>query len=265
MNPELYIVSNFANITQIGHKPQVSTSYARIRTIVNQQEPTRTNKNQKQLGGGGEFYHFCNQNKKRMDKKSPEVVELRHRIELAIHRKLKTPSDFDYLTRKVWEEMHETISISTLKRLWGYVDGASKTRNSTLNLLSRYIGYQDWDDFLLSLENENDIPSEKILTPHIETRHLKEGDMIEVAWQPNRHCHFRYLGNRTFFVEKSSNSKLKVGNTFMCSLFVYEEPLYMENLTQEGHPPIAFVVGNKSGLTLLKLTKSTEDESSNQE
>ena len=51
----------------------------------------------------------------------------------------------------------------------------------------------------------------------------------------------------------------------MCSLFVYEEPLYMENLTQEGHPPIAFVVGNKSGLTLLKLTKSTEDESSNQE
>lgn len=161
--------------------------------------------------------------------------------------------------------MHETISISTLKRLWGYVDGASKTRNSTLNLLSRFIGYQDWDDFLLSLENENDIPSEKILTQHIETQHLKEGDMIEVAWQPNRHCHFRYLGNRTFFVEKSSNSKLKVGNTFMCSLFVYEEPLYMENLTQEGHPPIAFVVGNKSGLTLLKLTKSTEDESSNQE
>lgn len=35
-----------------------------------------------------------------MDKKSPEVVELRHRIELAINRKLKTPSDFDYLTRK---------------------------------------------------------------------------------------------------------------------------------------------------------------------
>lgn len=200
-----------------------------------------------------------------MDKKSPEIIELRHRIELSIHRKLKTPSDFEFLVQKVWEEMHETISTSTLKRLWGYVEGASKTRNSTLNLLSRFIGYDDWDDFLNELDCENDIPSEKILTQHIETQHLKEGDTIEVAWLPNRHCLFRYIGNRTFIVEKSSNSKLKVGNTFMCSLFVYEEPLYIENLIQEGHPPIAFVLGNKTGLTLLKLIKGAEENPSDLE
>lgn len=200
-----------------------------------------------------------------MDKKSPEIIELRHRIELTINRKIKTPSDFDYLVQKVWETMHETISISTLKRLWGYVEGGSKPRNSTLNLLSRFIGYEDWDDFLKALDNENDIPSEKILTEHIETQHLKTGDTIEVAWLPNRHCLFRYLGNRTFIVEKSSNSKLKAGNTFMCSLFVYEEPLYIENLIQEGHPPIAYVVGKKNGLTLLRLIKDIENTPSQQE
>ena len=176
-----------------------------------------------------------------MDKKSPEITELRHRIELSINRKVKTPTDFDYLSGAVWEQLHETISTSTLKRLWGYVDGASRTRNSTLNLLSRFIGYGDWDDFLKELDNENDVQSEMILTQHIESQHLKEGDMIEVGWQPNRHCLFRYMGNRTFVVEKASNSKLRVGNTFMCSLFVFGEPLYIENLIQEGHPPIAFV------------------------
>lgn len=191
-----------------------------------------------------------------MDKKSPEITELRHRIELSINRKVKTPTDFDYLSGAVWEQLHETISTSTLKRLWGYVDGASRTRNSTLNLLSRFIGYGDWDDFLKELDNENDVQSEMILTQHIESQHLKEGDMIEVGWQPNRHCLFRYMGNRTFVVEKASNSKLRVGNTFMCSLFVFGEPLYIENLIQEGHPPIAFVVGNKNGLTLLELVKS---------
>lgn len=191
-----------------------------------------------------------------MDKKSPEITELRHRIELSINRKVKTPTDFDYLSGAVWEQLHETISTSTLKRLWGYVDGASRTRNSTLNLLSRFIGYGDWDDFLKELDNENDVQSEMILTQHIESQHLKEGDMIEVGWLPNRHCLFRYMGNRTFVVEKASNSKLRVGNTFMCSLFVFGEPLYIENLIQEGHPPIAFVVGNKNGLTLLELIKS---------
>lgn len=187
-----------------------------------------------------------------MNKKSPEITELRHRIELSINRKVKTPADFDFLAGVVWERLHETISPTTLKRLWGYIDGADTTRNSTLNLLSQFLGYQDWDAFLNELENNNEIQSASIISRHILTQDLQPNDIIEVGWQPNRHCIFRYLGNRTFIVEESSNSKLKVGNTFACSLFVLGEPLYIDNLIQNGRPPIAFVVGNKSGLTLLE-------------
>lgn len=188
-----------------------------------------------------------------MNKKSPEITELRHRIELSINRKVKTPADFDFLAGVVWERLHETISPTTLKRLWGYIDGADTTRNSTLNLLSQFLGYQDWDAFLNELENNNEIQSASIISRHILTQDLQPNDIIEVGWQPNRHCIFRYLGNRTFIVEESSNSKLKVGNTFACSLFVLGEPLYIDNLIQNGRPPVVFVVGNKSGLTLLEL------------
>ena len=188
-----------------------------------------------------------------MNKKSPEITELRHRIELSINRKVKTPADFDFLAGVVWERLHETISPTTLKRLWGYIDGADTTRNSTLNLLSQFLGYQDWDAFLNELENNNEVQSASIISRHILTQDLQPNDIIEVGWQPNRHCIFRYLGNRTFIVEESSNSKLKVGNTFACSLFVLGEPLYIDNLIQNGRPPVAFVVGNKNGLTLLEL------------
>lgn len=188
-----------------------------------------------------------------MNKKSPEITELRHRIELSINRKVKTPADFDFLAGVVWERLHETISPTTLKRLWGYIDGADTTRNSTLNLLSQFLGYQDWDAFLNELENNNEIQSASIISRHILTQDLQPNDIIEVGWQPNRHCIFRYLGNRTFIVEESSNSKLKTGDTFACSLFVLGEPLYIDNLIQNGRPPVAFVVGNKSGLTLLEL------------
>lgn len=191
-----------------------------------------------------------------MNKRSPEIIELRHRIELSISRKVKTPADFDFLAGVVWERLHETISPTTLKRLWGYIDGADTTRNSTLNLLSKFIGYKDWDGFLKELENNDEIQSATILSRHILTQDLQPADMIEVGWQPNRYCLFRYLGNSVFKVEKSSNSKLKVGDTFMCNLFIMGEPLYMDNLIQEGKPPVAFVVGNKTGLTLLELVKS---------
>ena len=75
---------------------------------------------------------------------------------------------------------------------------------------------------------------------------------IMSTWKPNRHCTFRYLGDYRFIVEQSENSKLKVGNTFRCALFILGEPLYLNNLVQGDNPPVAFVVGNKDGLCELK-------------
>ena len=83
-----------------------------------------------------------------MNKNRPEITELRCRIESFVGRKMKTPADFDFLVDMIWERLHENISSTTLKRLWFYVDGAFNTRNSTLDLLSRFIGFRGWDDFL---------------------------------------------------------------------------------------------------------------------
>ena len=59
------------------------------------------------------------------------------------------------------------------------------------------------------------------------------------------------VNNFSSLVEKAENSKLKVGNTFSCSLFILGEPLYLNDLVQENNPPVAFVVGNKDGLVEL--------------
>lgn len=85
----------------------------------------------------------------------------------------------------------------------------------------------------------------------VKTDDLKVGDHISVSWKPNRHCTFRYLGDYRFIVEQSENSKLKVGNTFRCALFILGEPLYLNDLVQGDNPPVAFVVGNKDGLCEL--------------
>ena len=49
-------------------------------------------------------------------------------------------------------------------------------------------------------------------------------------------------------------SKLKVGNTFSCGIFIIGEPLYLNDLVQGDNAPVAFVVGNKDGL--VELTKT---------
>ena len=144
------------------------------------------------------------------------------------------------------------MSPTTLKRLWGYIDGADTTRDSTLRILSQFIGFNNWDAFLKHLSENSEVQSNLVCTPHIEASKLNVDECVEVSWKPNRHCVFRYLGEERFIVEKAENSKLKVGNTFSCSFFILNEPLYIVNLVQGNNAPVDFVVGNKDGLCEIK-------------
>lgn len=185
-----------------------------------------------------------------MKKTSPEIHELKRMLEEQIKRKVKTPSDFIFLSGVVWERTHETLSPTTLKRLWGYIDGADETRGSTLNILSRALGFRDWDAFLDHLDKTGG--SDPVLSPHISVEDLTPGDRISVAWKPDRRCIFRYLGGAQFVVEQAENSKLKAGNTFSTRLFILGEPLFLDGLVQGSNPPVPFVVGNRDGLLELK-------------
>ncbi|MDD3405195.1 MAG: hypothetical protein PHH23_02890 [Paludibacteraceae bacterium] len=188
-----------------------------------------------------------------MTKNCPEIVELRQIVENSVSRRMKTPSDFEFLAGAIWERIHESISPTTLKRLWGYIDGADTTRNCTLQILSRFAGFADWDAFLNMLSKQNDVQSDFFLASDtLQAANLTTDDRIEIAWQPNRHCILRYLGDNRFEVEKSENSKLHAGNTFCCSLFILGQPLYIDQLIQNGHEPVAFVAGNKGGLTIVR-------------
>ncbi len=186
-----------------------------------------------------------------MKKTSPEIHELKKQIEDRLNRKMKTPNDFIFLSGVIWNSTHETISPTTLKRLWGYIDGADQTRSSTLDILSRSLGFQDWEAFLQHIDTESD--SGPVLSPHINACDLTPGDRIFVSWKPDRRCTFRYLGESNFIVEKAENSKLKEGDTFSATLFILHEPLYLNDLVQGNNPPVAFVVGNRDGLCELEL------------
>ena len=89
----------------------------------------------------------------RMNKRAPEILCLRKDIESEVKRKIRTPYDFEFLVGVIWERMHENISPTTLKRLWGYIDGAETTRRSTLCLLSRFLGYEEFQGWANSETN----------------------------------------------------------------------------------------------------------------
>ena len=72
-------------------------------------------------------------------------------IEHKTGRKMQTPSDFRWLTKRVFEHVHETVSATTLMRLWGYRTGVTP-RQATLDILARFLGYGDYREFLNKIE-----------------------------------------------------------------------------------------------------------------
>ena len=75
-----------------------------------------------------------------------------------------TSKKFEHLSQRIFMRTRETIGVTTLKRLWGYVNDTTTPRAVTLDILSQYIGYRSFDDFkrLYSADEDNGVPSSKI-------------------------------------------------------------------------------------------------------
>lgn len=60
---------------------------------------------------------------------------------------MMTPKDFDFLAMQVFEKTRQSISVSTLKRIWGYVSSKGAASETTLDLLSKFVGYDSFFQF----------------------------------------------------------------------------------------------------------------------
>ena len=85
-----------------------------------------------------------------MDIIDKDIDRLRKSIEAQVDREMRTPKDFDFLSEKIFEKVHQTVSPTTLKRMWGYLSETATPRLSTLNILSQFIGYDNWEAFCKS-------------------------------------------------------------------------------------------------------------------
>lgn len=184
---------------------------------------------------------------------SPEIKELIKSVNAKFNKKPVSPSDFSRLSDEIEKVTGCPISVSTLKRLWGYVKGYANTRRYTYDVLCRYAGFDSWDIFLRKL-NDDGAQSDFYASKSLRCDSLNIGDCVEVTWQPNRHCLFEYLGNQQFVVRRSENAKIVVGDRFKCDVFRAGQPLYLDEIWHEGSLA-AYVAGRCNGV-LFRLIPS---------
>lgn len=173
---------------------------------------------------------------------------LQKRVEDICGRKMETPKDFDLLGESIFHSTGHLINPSTLKRVFGYVKSDAKPREATLDILCRYARVGSWQAFANKERELKESESVRFFGRQLMAEELCPKERLRITWLPDRDVTIEHLGNGRFEVVAAENSKLRVGYTFECPLFIEHEPLYLANLIGPGNRPANFVCGKKNGI-----------------
>lgn len=187
-----------------------------------------------------------------MEMMQEQLAALRKAVENRYGQAISSPADFARLGDELTATIGESLSMSTLKRVWGYVSGYASVRMSTLNTLARYVGCRDWLDFCDTLSNPDvsSFPTGDVVALSM----LRVGDCVEVKWSPGRRIVVQNLGQGRMRVVESQRSKLTVGTTFTCAGMVNGERLAFTQVeTPDTDQVQTYVCGKRGGITAKVL------------
>lgn len=181
----------------------------------------------------------------------PEIIALRKAVEAAVPREIKTSYDFNYLSGAIAGRCKDMLSETTLKRVWGYVEGYDTIRQHTLQVLARFAGYESYEAFYEEFckTRESDI----VIGKSIKSEEIEVGTVLHFTWQPDRECRVQYLGENKYLILEALHTQLKPQDTFVSALFIIGEPLYLDQLVHKGKSMNTYVVGKKTGLTSIEV------------
>lgn len=176
---------------------------------------------------------------------------IKEQIEKKLGKGIRYHSDLEFLCVEIEKETKQKISLNTLKRLFGFISGVSEPRLYTLDTIALYLGFTNWDIYLLSLDQSGNSGFNSLQEIRIES--LPVSSIVEFGYDPDRIVQVRFEGQNYFKVISARNSKLLENDVVEITHFVLNYPLVILNVLRDGKSMGRFTAGKVGGLTHLKL------------
>lgn len=149
------------------------------------------------------------------------------------------------------------IGETTVKRMLGLVGENSPERNrtphiSTMDILAKWLGYDSYKSLLREI-GEQDYSSEFTSIDSIDVRDLEGGTQVQIKYEPARVIVMTYLGNSTFMINESINSKLQKGDRVTVSFLVLGQELIVKELMRGDRNIGGYRGAKDGGLTSIEI------------
>ena len=159
---------------------------------------------------------------------------------------LSIPTGSEQLSLDIEKATGNHIGVNTLKRLLGLIPDERQPRITTLNLIARYLGYNNWT--ALSELDDRSNSSFGTLESEANINAMQRDDRIEIEYLPNRRIILSYRDEGWFDVADSANSKLLKGDSVHISHIVNDYPLLIDTVMRDGKNLGAFTAGRTQGI-----------------
>lgn len=177
---------------------------------------------------------------------------LKSKIEERFGESLLYSQQCEALSQAIFDFTGETVSETTLKRIFGFSKRKVEPRKSTLDSIAHYLGYRDWDSFM---DDYNGSPaiSDFMEIEEIKSELLKKGTKISLTYLPDRKLILEFLEGNKFKVISVLNSKLLPGDLLTISQIYKDFELIVNNVEREGKDLGGYVAAKETGITSLEI------------
>ena len=171
---------------------------------------------------------------------------------------LNSSSACERLALDIESNIGERLGFTTIKRLLGFTSEQAEPRQSTLDILAGYIGFNSYKELEDAINNIGDSDFDS----HAESVHssrLPAEAEINLSYSPNRRLKLKHVNDDEFVVMESLNGSLKSGDIVFVDSFTSGLPMIAKDVIRNGERLGRYVAGGKFGIN-IENNKSAIDK-----
>ena len=180
--------------------------------------------------------------------------EILKRIRDKVGLEMNYASDFDVLVEDIQRVTKQHLGKNTLRRIFNFnMTNNVVPRESTMDVIARYLGYSDYKYMLKELGPVADI---SVFAPvdSLDSSDVKPGTQVQITYDPNRIAILSYMGENKWLVNEIEGShNIKKGDILTISQMAVGFQLIVSSVLRDGVDLGSYLAAQERGLKSIEI------------
>lgn len=174
--------------------------------------------------------------------------QIQNLIQTRFGMQIERPSQFEALSGDIFQQTGDMLGVNTLKRLFGVLPEV-RTSQTTLNIIARYLGWDNWMMLQASIDGSNSGfgQDEQVIF----AEQLEAYTALHITYSPNRNVELQKQENGLFRVTRCSGGKLQEGDLLAIDCLACGYPFLVKEVWRNGTSLGPYVGGKEGGILQL--------------